>query len=374
LPEPLDALDGRAAMLLPLLILCAGAAVYAWLTVELSRQNFLLNPFLLVLSGGILLYQLPWLVSAARQARERGFSWRQVIGALLRQPTWWYVLWYPRRFRRAGDVWDWLPRPFRWWRLSVTLIVADCVLLAPMFLYIGNNPDVFGFRVIGRRVAGAAWFLLVPVFESLARTLAVLLPLALLSLALCARHVLAMGLDVYQRRRITSILLSQPTSQRSVWKRPELARVLLPSPPRATGPTEPRLPREFADALARDAAAVTGERRRELERVAEEARGLVTELEAMDAEIARIARDADPEEAAHLRQRLEALGPESEAEGEERRQMRRLLSEQAGLLAKVAERVEQARARRDERAQALRELWRSARTEAARTLTRAGEA
>jgi hypothetical protein len=206
-----------------------------------------------------------------------------------------------------------------------------------------------------------------------ASMLLVLASFFLIALALCARLILGLGLNVYERRRVTSVLFSAPTSQRSVWKRPEIAQLLLPAPVAAAARTEPQQPRELADALAREAAAMSGERKRELERIAEEGRRLASELEALDADIARLARDADPDEVARLSQHLAALGPESASEGDERRQMRRLLSEQAGLLAQLIERLAQTRARRDERAQALRELWRGARTEAARTLTRVSE-
>jgi hypothetical protein len=277
---------------------------------------------------------------------------------LLRQPTWWHLFWYPRPWRRAGDVWDRLPWPFRWWRLSVTLVVADLLLIAPFMICMINNLEAI------------AWLYAVPVFEVARVAFLPLALLALVSLALCARHVLGLGLDVYQRRRVTSILLSQPTAQRSVWKRPEIARILLPPPAQTGAATEPRLPREFAEALAREAAARTDQARAELESAAHEAWAIAAELEALDTEIARLSRDTDPEEAARLDQRLEALGPESEAEDGDRRQMRRLVTEQAGLLAKVAERLEQARGRRAERTEALRALWRRARAEAAPTFTR----
>jgi hypothetical protein len=394
LPEPLDALDGMGPALLPLLILFTDAAFYAGLKVALAHAGALpvpadvrealagqggfsstftahaavigaLNLFLVVMPAGVLLYQLPWLASAARQARRRGFSRRQVLGAFLRQPTWWYLFWYPRRFRRAGDVWDRLPLPFRLWRLSMTLIAAAWVLLAPPFIYTFAHPETFTHGMLEQRgavgVVYAWWVFLGSV------------PLALLSLALCARHVLSLKLEVFERRRVTSVLLSRPTARRSIWKRPEIARLLLPPDVATPAPTEPRLPREFADALAREAASGDPASRKELEAAAGDARALVEEIEALDAEIARLAGDADPEEAARVQQRLDALGPESEVEGDERRSLRRLLAEQKHLLDKVGERLAQARARRDERADALRELWRRSRADATatRTATRA---
>jgi hypothetical protein len=52
--------------------------------------------------------------------------------------------------------------------------------------------------------------------------------------------------------------------------------------------------------------------------------------------------------------------------------MRRLLSEQASLLARVSEQLLAARERRAQRLQELRDLWRQSRSEAAPTLTQAG--
>jgi predicted Ser/Thr protein kinase len=381
LPEPLDGLDGRAAMLLPFAILLLDCVLFAFLPVALGDVSLsgalgwrttgpgAFNPFfslgavrasalVSVLAAGFLVYQLPWLASAARLARQRGFSSQQVVAAFLRQPAWWYLFWYPRRFRRAGDVWERLPGSVRRWRLSITLLAADAALIAPLAVYAlayralwwesidqGSLVAVLLFTLLSSAWWGFAWLLLV----------------SLALLAWCARDVLALGLDAYQRRRLTSVLLTHPTSARAAWRRPELARLLSPAPAQPGTPTEPRLPSEFAEAIGH--AADPG--------AASEARALVAELEALDAEIERLGREADPDEAARLRQRLQALGPEAPSEGDERRQMRRLLTEQAGLLAKVAERLEQARSRRAERSEELRDLWRRARVEAAPTFTRA---
>jgi hypothetical protein len=327
LPEPLDALDGRAAMLLSVSALVVNASAYAWLSGGLAAK------IVLVLSAGLLAYQLPWLVTAARLGRARGFSSSQLLGAFLREPGWWYLFWYPARLRRVSGIWERLPLPFRLLRISVTLIAVTLLLALPLFVM--GAPSL------------AAW---------------VLLPLILFlvsAVALCARLILGLGLEVHQRRRVTSILFSTPTSQRAVWKRPEITHLLVSPKLAPSTSTEPRLPREIADALARETPAR-----------AEEARELVADLEALDAEIARLVSDADPDEASRLRRRLEALGPESAEEGEERRALRRLLTEQTGLLDRVNARLAEARGRRDQRLEALRALWRSSHDEASATRTR----
>jgi hypothetical protein len=351
LPEPLDALDGRAPMLLLLVILFANALSYSWLS-GFHRAGFLPGA-LLVCFGGLLVYQLPSLVSAARFGLGRGFSRRQVIGAFLRQPTWWYALWYPRRWRRPGDVWDRLPFPFRFWRTTLTLLLAIGLPFATYCMLVVADPEI----VHSDRFADRAVSTLV--MPWLAALVGLLLA-NLVSLGLCARHVLSLGFDVYKRRRVTSALLSQPTMLRSIWKRPEYAGLLLPAPVAASARTEPRLPREYASWFEREAAAATGAARVALERAAADARALAAERDALDPEIARLAKDADTSELERLRWRVEQLGPQSEAEGEERRRLRRLLAEQVDLLENVAERLREARARKEEKARALRDLWRRA--------------
>jgi hypothetical protein len=166
LPEPLDGLDGRAAILLLFGTAFAATATYAWLAsvFQGGASPAQAAALLAVATGGLLVYQLPWQVSAARLARRRGFSARQVAGAFLRQPSWWQ-LWYPRPFRRAADVWDRLPRPFRWWRIAMTLLSADLLILAPLVIFLINNPEAAGSQ-FGDRLTGPGWLYVVPIFEA----------------------------------------------------------------------------------------------------------------------------------------------------------------------------------------------------------------
>ncbi len=352
LPEPLDALDGIGPALLPFAILFVDTLWY-W-----GRSTP--GTILLVLAAGVLVYQAPWIVSSVRLARQRGFSSRQIVGAFLRQPTWWYLLWYPRRFRRPGDVWDRLPLPFRIWRLAATGLVAAVPFLVPIVILGSQLGYLHPSLVTTLNVLSPAWLL---VTSSLVLT-------ALVALAFGGRYVLGLGLDVYQRRLVASAFISRPTCRRSLWRKPEIVRALLPPRTAVVRSQEPRLPREFPEALAREAARQSGASREALERAAAEARELVSEIEALDADLAGLGGDADPEEVSRVRRRIEALGPEADAEGDERRQMRRLLAQQQELLGKAATRLDAARAQRAERLEALQALWRSATAAADSTTTK----
>ena len=94
------------------------------------------------------------IADAVRAARARGFLWRQVWGALWRQPEWWMGLWYPRPYRRGGDVWDRLPGPVRAWRVIVTALAADFLAFLYLWLLLGPVVGRFDERVLLAKIGG----------------------------------------------------------------------------------------------------------------------------------------------------------------------------------------------------------------------------
>lgn len=113
----------------------------------------------------------------------------------------------------------------------------------------------------------------------------------MIALSLGARSVFALGLEPYAHWRVSKALLFGSTTQRALWKKPEIARAL--PPPRA----------------------------------------------------------------GRIEDRLAALGTAGEAESEERRQMRGLLSQQLELIERVREHLEAAQVRRGRLVEMMRRLW-----------------
>jgi hypothetical protein len=305
---------------------------------ELSSVSVL---FAVVL-GSVLLYRIPWLSTAVALARRRGFSWATIAGATLRQPSWWPLLWYPRRFRRPWDVWVRLPRPFRVFRGALTLGLAVLALATAMAMRLMSQ--------IERAEAAQQDLPPMPAaLPMLFAALALCTVVALVALAFGARHVLALGYDVYTRRIVAAALMSGATARRATWKKFEVARALLAERVRRADPAEePRSPRDYASAIGRAGGP------------AAEAEALAVEIERLDAEIEQLAADADPEEAAGARRRLEALGLKTDAQNDERAERRRLLEQQLELAVRVEARLEVARERRQGRMQELVALWRVA--------------
>ena len=66
--------------------------------------------------------------------RRQGCSAHAIFQTTLRQPRWW-KFWYPRRFRRLGDVWDRLPAHMRRFRLHWALVFGfNWGIYVPLYL------------------------------------------------------------------------------------------------------------------------------------------------------------------------------------------------------------------------------------------------
>jgi hypothetical protein len=357
LPEPLDTLDGGLAFILPFvaMLLLGMYAVWvdvAWITLEGRPHRHVhisaLAGVAIVLGGSMILLQIPTTLSAAALARRRGFGWGQILATMGRQPRWWLCLWYPRRLRRPGDVWDRLPRPFRRSRVTATLLLLALLPWLALTMY-----------TEGRRVAQAPPFVQETVGTEL--TVAwVVLGLAALGAALsqipCALMLRRRGYETYTLRRVARALLIGPTADRGLWKKPELSRVL--EPPAGEAAALPQTPSELVSAIARAADTLGGGRRELGPEALALGRRLHAELQGLEREIARLARESDPAEAARLDARLTTLGADEQARSDEELQMKRLLGEQRDLLHRLQQRLHEARDRQERCREGLREVWR----------------
>ena len=120
---------------------------------------------------------------------------------------------------------------------------------------------------------------------------------------------------------------------------------------------EPQTPTEYVSAISRSAGKLAGGCRELGLQAVGVGRRLQEDVHALDREVARLAREVDPAEIARLEARLARGAVVEPGEGEDERQMRKLLQDQRDVLLRLRLRVEEAQARRDQRLQALRELW-----------------
>jgi hypothetical protein len=357
LPEPLDGLDGRAAFTLPFLLLGAFGLWGLWChgtwVGEGSQRRFLpptdrASGVFFIVGLAIILFQIPTVLNACRVARRRGFTAGQVATALFRQPRWWLCFWYPRRFRRPGDVWDRLPRPFRTWRVLATVLALTLVPWMALTLYAQGTQVQYATPYVQQTLAlelTACWILV-----------GVAALAASVSLIPCARMLRSRGYETYTLRRLANALMVGPTSDRTLWRRTELSRVLLPARP--AGAAEPRTAAEYMSAISRAAGRLAGARRELGLEAVELGRKLHEEVQVLAREIVRLQREADPDEVARLEARL-ARAESEPGQGDDERQMRQLLRDQRDVFLRLRGRLEERDAWRDQRLQALREVWRA---------------
>ena len=121
---------------------------------------------------------------------------------------------------------------------------------------------------------------------------------------------------------------------------------------------EPRSSHEYLQAIVRLAQDLTGPAREVAGNAVAAARELVAATEAIDKEVARLRKDVDSAETGRIEQRLAALGERTEGEGEERREMRELLTKHLDLARRLAARLQEKVALRARLADLLKELWR----------------
>ena len=273
--------------------------------------------------------------------RNRGLSWRAVLRFALYPPKWWNG-WWPRKWRLPGDVWDRLPPELRHFQAVSSIATAVVPLMAAYVLYF----FAFFFRhpLVADRVAMPG------------------IAIALLCIGLVALPALrflrwgkAKGLSYSE----LNLLFETPTWRLDFWRKPKFAALLLPPPGRsvAAHPAEPRSPVEYAQAIRDLVGQLPSGTQATVSEAADAARQLLGTLAALDAELAKLARDADPQELEAVEAKLRALGSEPADEDEVRRQKRAVLVPQRELLRKLSQRLAEVTERRVRLVDLLRTMW-----------------
>jgi hypothetical protein len=309
-------------------------AAYAGLYWRLSASA----PFVDAQSVVLALFVVALLAVNRIHARH-GFrlGWRALLRALFLQPFWW-SMWYPRAWRRRRDVFDRLPPPYR---------RARTIMACLWLLYLAWMIPVL---VVLEGRASATGELLPFAYVAAPTALTLLLLSALFVQALLGRRwVRERGFGGVEHGR----LLWASTAKRALWTRPQMARLL-----QMDAPAVPATPQACLRAMVAMAARVNGPARPAVDEAVAAAGRLLAAIEASERERTRLAADSDPGEEDRLRARLAAFGPESAAEGEDRRRMRGLLAQQLEVLAAMRDRIIALREQGERSSGALTTLYR----------------
>jgi hypothetical protein len=147
---------------------------------------------------------LAWIVAAAR-LRAQGMDFGSVARKAFQQPSWWGG-WYPRPFRRRGDMWDRLPRElrrFRSYRAACLVFVFGVFVPVQLFSVITGSPSPV------RTILFAAMIALV-------------LGMVLIRRRATARIKSTLALTDAEASR----LLNTPPWRTTVWRKPSTAALL----------------------------------------------------------------------------------------------------------------------------------------------------
>ena len=147
------------------------------------------------------------LLLGGAQLWRQGLDARTIFFKALQQPRWWRP-WYPKRFRRRGDIWDRLPAPIRRFRIlwAITVVYVFAVFL----------PLYFGLIFLGgERMSTLRTIVQAGVFTCIA------------SLSIVrARSVKRVANSLKTNKTEASKLVSTPTWKTSVWQRGPAATLL----------------------------------------------------------------------------------------------------------------------------------------------------
>ena len=279
----------------------------------------------------------------AAVARSKGASWAAIGRVALEPPRWWWY-WYPVRWRAPKDVWTRLPAPIRRWRAAVmaswgVLLCALGLEAMGLVLFYKHPLEPLGGRLVmlagipALVMGGLQWW-------------------ALLGVRRLGR---AHGLTDLEAQK----LLKTSTALFDFWRKPKYAALLLPPPVRATATSaaEPRSPEEHAQAIRDLVGQLPSGAQALVSEAAEASRQVLGTVAALDAELAKLAQDADPQELEAVEAKLHALGPETPDEGDVRRQKRGLLVSQGELLRELNQRLAEVTDRRARLLDLLRTMW-----------------
>jgi Flp pilus assembly protein TadD len=282
-----------------------------------------------------------------RAARQRGYEWSTIRRVLTLPPRWWF-LWWPRSWRRGGDVYDQLPRAIKAARLTTAAMFGMLLIEGPLMAWATDErkrairdmvPSVHAFHSVRWLASLDA----LPVLATLVAFLLTLIALGFLSQVLIRRAAKGFELGYQDRQRLTY----KPTDS-AFWRDPRIQRVFR----QAAADRKPATPQEYVSQILAAMGTLPPGASDTGSNAATAARRLLETLSAHERELALLEKTAPREQLDRLE--AEIVLHESESGDPEAVE---LLVNQRDALARSRERMQLISARRDEGVAQLETLW-----------------
>jgi serine/threonine-protein kinase len=312
--EELRGVTGFGAFMVIVLVAAVAWAVNGWASADyvLAAVTSLAG---LLVAIGFLIY--------ARGIADHGYALRDVLRVSMWPPKWW-GLWWPRALRRPGDVWECLPLSARLTRILLSLMFATILV----------------------------WLVMRSALPGLARE-----PLRWSVIAVSVFAVLAVVTALLRWRAVgfamqdASRLLFGPTIGVAFWNQPSVNAILITRPDAAAAcGTPPDSARSMLHAIEDAAGRLSGRARESGSDAAHAARLLLDDVERLDGDIEKLARDTDPEELDRVERRMAQLN-------ETQRDARQHLEGYARIMRGQADLLEVKRLEREDANATLRAIW-----------------
>ena len=321
-------------------VLCAVFAVSA----ALRGGTLLAVPTLLWLTPLLI---FPFYGFQIREARQRGYEWSTIRRVLTLPPRWWW-LWWPRSWRRTGDVYAQLPASLRAARLSTAVITALMVVEGPLVAWALDPrrrdiremiPGSHAFFSIGwlTRLDG-----LIPL-AGMVVFLLLLIAAAQISEMLARRVTRGLDVGYMDRRRLTY----KPTDS-AFWRDPRIQRVYR----QQAADRRPKTPQDFVTQILAALGTLPPSVSESGNSAATAARRLLEAIGAFERELTLLEKAAPREQLERLE--AEIVLHESDAGDPEAVE---LLVSQRDALTRSRARIVLIASRRDEAAAKLEALW-----------------
>ncbi len=298
------------------------------------------------------------------EARKRGYEWSTIRRVVTLPPKWWF-LWWPRSWRRAGDVYEQLPASLKSARL-ITVLLSFLLLAEGPLMAWATDPRRLAIR--DRIPAAHAYFsmqwvsrldLLVPLVAMIVFLLTLIVS-ALVAEVLVRRATKGAALGYMDRRRLTY----KPTDS-AFWRDPRIQRLFRPQ----MADRRPKTPQEFVSQILAASGTLPPSVTESGNNATSAARRLLDAMTAHERELALLEKAAPREQLERLEAEIvlhesESGDPEAVA----------LLVNQRDALMRSRERMLLVTARRDDAGATLEALWASVRKLASSTDAEAANA
>ncbi len=282
-----------------------------------------------------------------REARQRGFAWKTIWRVMTLPPRWW-TFWWPRGWRRSGDVYDRLPALVKAARFSYLAAYVMLLVEMPLMVWAMDAPR-FALRDLAP--SSHAWYSVRWLASMQIFTVLLLLSVFLIVLAgvtvsmqwLATRAGKPHGLTRLDSRR-----LAYKSTDAPFWRDPRIQKVLRGN----RTEQKPSTPQEFVSQILAATGRLTPVSGNVNAESSTAARRLQDAIVAADREIAMLEKAAPREQLDRLDAELvllESDGGDPESIG--------LLQGQRTALLRSRERMQVLQARRDAVLGELETLW-----------------